>query len=147
MTEGQRRSEPISFVRPDPTEHVLLVAKVGPRYGVIKNTENFKPTGTEFATEDDLREAGFVRKEDAETWRMVAFRAYAAMAILDASAERMQYAVEPLPGAHRALMAAKLEETVTEQRETLPAYEIYQSNDEEPDGTNGAQDEETPDEE
>lgn len=50
----------IEFVRPDPTKFVLLVCRTGRGTGVVAGTENFKPGGTEWATDQDLRDAGYV---------------------------------------------------------------------------------------
>ncbi len=59
-------SGPITFQRPDPTEFVLLVARVGPGTGNADpklahkfGAQSFKPTGTEYATEKDMRDAGY----------------------------------------------------------------------------------------
>lgn len=56
--------KPITFIRPDPSQFVLLVAKTRGN-GVVVGTENFKPGGCEWATDADLRDAGYVRLEDA----------------------------------------------------------------------------------
>jgi hypothetical protein len=60
----------ITFVRPDPTEHALLVCKLGPQWGNLKGTESFKPGGTEWATEEDIADAGYVPKD----WRTLTVR-------------------------------------------------------------------------
>lgn len=53
------------FVRPDPTQFVLLIGRTGPGTGTVLNTHNFKPTGTEWASEKDLNDAGYVSKDAA----------------------------------------------------------------------------------
>jgi hypothetical protein len=54
---------PITFIRPDPSQFVLLVAKTRGN-GIVAGTENFKPGGTEWATDRDLRDAGYMPVED-----------------------------------------------------------------------------------
>jgi hypothetical protein len=55
----------ITFVRPDPSQFVLLIAKTRGN-GIVTGTENFKPSGTEWATDQDMRDAGYVPLEDAK---------------------------------------------------------------------------------
>jgi hypothetical protein len=50
----------ITFTRPEPTKFVLLVAKTGHGTGTVVGTESFKPSSTEWATEQDLLDAGYV---------------------------------------------------------------------------------------
>jgi hypothetical protein len=59
--------DPIVFTRPDPTDFVLLVARVGPGTGNVDpklaakaNVQSFKPSGTDYATPKDMRDAGYV---------------------------------------------------------------------------------------
>jgi len=72
MSDTEQRFEremqgPITFQRPDPTQFVLLVARVGPgttnvdpklahKFGAAA----FKPAGTDYATDKDMRDAGYV---------------------------------------------------------------------------------------
>jgi hypothetical protein len=58
----------IVFIRPDPTEHALLICKLGPQHGNLKETKHFKPPGTEWAQPQDLADAGYVPK----AWRELA---------------------------------------------------------------------------
>lgn len=53
----------ITFTRPDPSEFVLLVAKTRGN-GIVVGTENFKPGGTEWATDRDMRDAGYMPAMD-----------------------------------------------------------------------------------
>ena len=96
MTERKR----VTFIRPDPTEHALLVAKLGPHYGNIKQTEHLRPAGTEWATEQDLADAGYVPK----AWRTLALRLLelAAEHADDAEIERLKLGIpaEVLTEAH-----------------------------------------------
>jgi hypothetical protein len=57
-------TRPIMFTRPDPTRFALLVTKTGRGTGTVVGTENFKPSGCEWATEQDLRDAGYVPADD-----------------------------------------------------------------------------------
>ena len=59
--------DPITFTRPDPTDFVLLVARVGPGTSNVDpklatkfGAQNFKPSGTDYATAKDMRDAGYV---------------------------------------------------------------------------------------
>lgn len=61
-------SDAITFRRPDPTEFVLLIARVGAGTGNVDpqaarrhGLQHFKPAGTEYATDKDLADAGYVR--------------------------------------------------------------------------------------
>ncbi len=54
----------ITFARKDPQTYVILVTRAGPE-GVLLGTQHFKPLGCEFATEQDMYEAGYVRAEAA----------------------------------------------------------------------------------
>jgi hypothetical protein len=55
--------KPITFVRPDPSQFVLLVAKTRGN-GIVIGTENFKPSGCEWATDRDMRDAGYMPVAD-----------------------------------------------------------------------------------
>jgi len=65
---GFAMDEPVTFVRPDPTTFVLLIARTGPGTGNVSlpgaalrnGAQNFKPAGTDYATDRDLRDAGYV---------------------------------------------------------------------------------------
>jgi hypothetical protein len=61
-------SERVVFTRPDPTEHALLVCKIGAHHGTVKESEHLKPPGTAWASEQDLLDAGFVPAK----WQKVA---------------------------------------------------------------------------
>jgi hypothetical protein len=70
MSDTPRK--PITFQRSMPAEHVLLVAKVGLRSGeTVLGTEHLKPPGTEYASHEDLLEAGYV----SALWRQSAVEA------------------------------------------------------------------------
>jgi hypothetical protein len=58
-------AKPITFIRPDPSQFVLLVAKTRGN-GIVAGTDNFKPAGCEWATEQDMRDAGYVSLERAK---------------------------------------------------------------------------------
>lgn len=62
--------EALAFVRPDPQTYVLLIARAGVE-GVLLGTKFAKPPGTEYATTEDLADAGYVRQE----WRELAMAA------------------------------------------------------------------------
>lgn len=64
--------ERVVFMRLDPTEHALLVCKLGAHHGNLKELSSFKPPGTEWATERDINDAGFVAKK----WLNVAYELY-----------------------------------------------------------------------
>ena len=64
MSDPVKPPAPITFVRPDPQPFVLLYAKVRGN-GIVLGTENFKPTGTEWAQPEDMRDAGYVLLKDA----------------------------------------------------------------------------------
>jgi len=72
----------ITFIRPDPSEFVLLMAKTRGN-GIVVGTENFKPGGTEWATDRDMRDAGYMPTEDG--WKLLALvkEAAAAAALSD----------------------------------------------------------------
>jgi hypothetical protein len=107
-------SKPITFDRKLPTEHVLLIARVGFRTGeVVVGTAHLKPPGTEYATEGDLRDAGYV----PEAWREIAVRAYGALVeALEAPAylepadgdALLRRAVDGMPEAVKAELAGAL---------------------------------------
>lgn len=52
--------KPVTFTRPDPSEFALLVTKVGRGTSTLLGTEHFKPPACEWATDKDLRDAGYV---------------------------------------------------------------------------------------
>lgn len=54
---------PILFTRPDPTQFALLVVKTGRGTGTVVGTEHCKPGGTEWASDDDLWDAGYTRRD------------------------------------------------------------------------------------
>ncbi len=58
--EQLRDGERVVFTRMDPTEHALLVCKIGAHHGTLKESQHLKPAGTEWATPADLRDAGFL---------------------------------------------------------------------------------------
>lgn len=64
---AQVSENPLVFIRRDPQKYVLLYARVGPD-GAILGTENFKPRGTEYATEEEVLALGYV----PEKWRDIA---------------------------------------------------------------------------
>ena len=71
VTVAADPSEPIVFTRPDPTDFVLLVARVGPGTGNVDpnlaakfGAQNFKPPGTDYAMPKDMRDAGYVAIRD-----------------------------------------------------------------------------------
>jgi hypothetical protein len=58
--------KPVTFTRPDPSEFALLVTKVGRGTSTLLGTEHFKPPGCDWATDRDLRDAGYVSLADAK---------------------------------------------------------------------------------
>ncbi len=64
MSDSVKPPDPITFIRPDPQPFVILTAKVRGN-GIVPGTENFKPTGTEWAQPQDMRDAGYVPLKDA----------------------------------------------------------------------------------
>ena len=58
--------KPVTFTRPDPSEFALLVTKVGRGTSTLLGTEHFKPPACEWATDADLRDAGYVSLADAK---------------------------------------------------------------------------------
>lgn len=71
VTVAAEAPEPIVFTRPDPTDFVLLVARVGPGTSNVDpklaakfGAQNFKPSGTEYATPKDMRDSGYVALRD-----------------------------------------------------------------------------------
>jgi hypothetical protein len=69
--------KPITFVRPDPSQFVLLVAKTRGN-GIVVGTDNFRPAGCEWATDRDMRDAGYMPAADG--WKLVALVKEAAAA-------------------------------------------------------------------
>jgi len=97
--------KPITFDRKLPTEHVLLIARVGLRTGeVVVGTAHLKPPGTEYATEGDLRDAGYV----PEAWREIAVRAYTALSTGLSDNETLREVVDGMPEAVKAELAGAL---------------------------------------
>jgi hypothetical protein len=56
------------FERQDPQKYVLLYARVGAG-GVLLGTQHFKPSGTEYATEKEIMDLGYV----PVIWKEIAF--------------------------------------------------------------------------
>jgi hypothetical protein len=83
---------PITFQRPDPTEFVLLTARVGPGTTNVDpklahkfNVQAFKPAGTEYATERDLLDSGYVAVARLQPLRALLARAFAVLHEPDAN--------------------------------------------------------------
>jgi hypothetical protein len=111
---------PIIFTRADPTDFVLLVARVGPGTGNVDpglaakfGAKNFKPSGTEYAMREDMREAGYVAVEGLSG---LLHRAYEILAHPDASPGDREY--QEALGHLRALDAAL---SLNVSRETVAA--------------------------
>jgi hypothetical protein len=71
VTVAAEPPQPIVFTRPDPTDFVLLVARVGPGTSNVDpklaakfGAQSFKPSGTEYATPRDILDAGYVALRD-----------------------------------------------------------------------------------
>jgi len=91
---------PVTFVRPDPTRFVVLIGRLGPGTGTVDpelavrhGVRALRPLNTEYATEEDLWDAGYV------------------------SFERVAIAVERLlPGGARRVLDAVREAMASEAR-------------------------------
>jgi len=53
-------SKPITFTRSAPAEFGLLTVKTGRGTRTVPGTDNLKPGDTEWATDEDLHDAGYV---------------------------------------------------------------------------------------
>lgn len=89
---------PITFQRPDPTEFVLLVARVGPGTGNVDpklahrfGAQAFKPAGTDYATEQDLLDSGYIPTARLAGLRKLLATAYAVLEEPDASPGDAEY--------------------------------------------------------